>query len=100
MVIQILRCKLCITQVYQASSKHVNQIVSVNHASLLCQVNAKPEVGKQFCMGLCVQNPDISGNFKNKLWNGFSMPYKPIRNILKKKVSSKMRLTTKKPNKM
>ena len=35
------------------------------------------------------KKPYISGYFKNKLWNGFSLPYKPIRNILKKKVSSK-----------
>ena len=45
------------------------------------------------------KKPDISVNFKNKLWNGFSLPNKPIRNIMKKKVSSKRRQTTKNPMK-
>ena len=41
------------------------------------------------------KKPHISGHFENKLWKGFSLPYKPIRNILKKKVSSKRRQTSK-----
>ena len=42
-----------------------------------------------FAWASVYKKPNLSGHVENKLWNGFSLPYKPIRTMLKKKVPFK-----------
>ena len=68
----------------------MNPAVTVNYAFLSMPDECKNwRLINNFAWASVYKKPDISGHVKNKLWNGFSLPYKPIRTILNKKAPFK-----------
>ena len=100
---QTVKGTLCFHSVHNTG---IPGIVEVRESSCYCEpcfLNVSGECKNQklvnnFAWASVYKKHDISGHVENKLWNGFSLPYKPIRTMLKKKAPCKRVKKTKKYN--